>query len=174
MTASVAIRLATLSDAIALTDLSIETFYDTFSDSTSAEDMTAYLAAAFSVAQLQAELSDPRSTFWLAEAGDRLVGYAKLRQKRSVPDAIDGHSPLELQRLYVRRNCLRQGVGSALMQACLDAAKSASHQTLWLGVWERNDRAQAFYQRWGFERVGQQEFAMGVEVQTDWLMARAL
>ncbi|MEO1132598.1 MAG: GNAT family N-acetyltransferase, partial [Cyanobacteria bacterium J06639_1] len=121
MTASVAIRLAIRADAIALADLSAKTFYDTFAGSTSAEDMTAYLAAAFSVAQLQAELNDPCSTFWLAEAGDRLTGYAKLRQKGSVPDAIDGPSPLELQRLYVRRDCLRQGIGSALMQACLDA-----------------------------------------------------
>jgi len=45
---------------------------------------------------------------------------------------------------------------------------------LWLGVWERNARAIAFYRKQGFEVVGEQEFMLGADRQRDLVMARRL
>lgn len=58
------------------------------------------------------------------------------------------------------------------MDAALDAARARGAQTFWLGVWERNPRAVAFYAKYGFVRVGEHTFALGGDAQTDWLFAR--
>ena len=80
--------------------------------------------------------------------------------------------PLELKRLYVARAWHGQGVAQALMEAALDAARARGAATLWLGVWERNPRAAAFYRKYGFERVGEHTFMLGADAQTDWLLVR--
>jgi ribosomal protein S18 acetylase RimI-like enzyme len=81
---------------------------------------------------------------------------------------------LELKRLYVARACHGQGVAQALMDAALDAARARGAQTMWLGVWERNPRAVAFYRKYGFTRVGEHTFMLGTDAQTDWVLARPL
>ena len=79
---------------------------------------------------------------------------------------------MELKRLYVARAWHGQGVAQALMDAALDTARARGAQTLWLGVWERNPRAVAFYAKYGFVRVGEHTFVLGGDAQTDWLFAR--
>lgn len=85
-----------------------------------------------------------------------------------------GPAPLELKRLYVARAWHGRGVAQALMNAVLDAARARGAKTLWLGVWERNPRAVAFYEKYGFTRVGEHSFILGSDVQTDWVLARPL
>jgi ribosomal protein S18 acetylase RimI-like enzyme len=58
------------------------------------------------------------------------------------------------------------------MKACLDEAERAGCDLVWLGVWERNPRAIAFYHKWGFEQVGTQTFQLGDDMQSDWIMSR--
>jgi ribosomal protein S18 acetylase RimI-like enzyme len=60
------------------------------------------------------------------------------------------------------------------MDAALAAARVRGAETLWLGVWERNARAVAFYRKYGFTRVGEHTFVLGSDTQTDWLLARPL
>jgi ribosomal protein S18 acetylase RimI-like enzyme len=60
------------------------------------------------------------------------------------------------------------------MRACVDEARQAGHQTIWLGVWERNGRARAFYRKWDFRAVGEHVFQVGSDPQTDILMERAV
>ena len=90
------------------------------------------------------------------------------------PDAISGSAPLELKRLYVARAWHGRRVAQALMDAAIQAALARGAQTLWLGVWERNPRAVAFYAKCGFVRVGEHTFMLGSDAQTDWLFARSL
>ena len=45
---------------------------------------------------------------------------------------------------------------------------------LWLGVWEHNLRAIAFYRKCGFVQCGAQPFLLGTDLQTDWDMNRTL
>jgi len=65
-------------------------------------------------------------------------------------------------------------VGASLLRACLDEARRAGHRTIWLGVWERNERARAFYRKWDFREAGTQIFQLGSDAQTDVVMERAL
>lgn len=174
----VAIRRANASDASALARLGASTFWETFEAVNSPEDMAQYLATAFTPEQQAAEIADPASTVLLAEARGEsdeveLVGYAHLMEG-CAPAAVRGPSPIELKRLYVARVWHGRGVAQSLMDASLRAACARCAQTLWLGVWERNARAVAFYTKYGFTRVGEHTFMLGADAQTDWLLARPL
>ena len=140
------IRAATPADAEPLAALAERTFRDTFADDNSTEDMEAYVLNSFSLDRVRAELADDTNTFLLAfvEGEEQPDGYAKLRTGTTDP-SVTGPDPVELQRLYVDRSAIGHGVGAALMRASLDAARSAGHRTLWLGVWDRNARAISFY-----------------------------
>lgn len=172
------IRRAVEADAHALTRLATHTFRETFEQYNTAEDMAHYLAESFSPSRQAAEIADATSTMLLAEhvaesgAGE-LVGYAQL-VSGPAPEAVSGPAPLELRRFYVTSAWHGRGVAQALMGAVLDAARSRGAETLWLGVWERNPRAVAFYSRYGFTRVGEHTFMLGSDAQTDWLFARPM
>ena len=167
------IRSAMVADAETLAELSATSFHQAFDGSSKQENVDGYVQAAFNPAQLTMELSDPHSTFMIAELGDQTVGYFKLITGE-VPDCVQDCQAIELSRLDVRQGFIAQKIGAALMQRVLEEARAKGHATIFLGVWEHNYRAQAFYQKWGFHRVGEHIFQMGDDPQTDWWMARTL
>lgn len=137
--------------------------------------MDAYVRDAFSVKRLLAELADPDSAFFLAfaEGTHAPGGYAKLLT--GVPDpSVTGPDPIEIERIYVERNAIGRGLGAALMRRCLEEAVARGRRTVWLGVWEHNERAIAFYERWGFEVVGSHVFQLGSDAQNDLIMVKTL
>lgn len=156
-----------------LSELGARTFSDTFAVDNTEEDMADYVAKAFSVAQQTAELEDPAAIFLIAELDGRPAGYAKLREGEP-EKGIEGAKPIELVRLYAAREWLGRGVGAQLMRACIEEARQAGHETIWLGVWERNLRAQAFYRKWNFRAVGEHMFRLGSDLQRDIMMERSL
>ena len=175
---TIRIRPAALADAPALSHFAAATFQEAFAGDNAPEDMAQYMSEAFTPEQQSAEIGDPHSTVLLAEdrgaSGDtELVGYAHLLAG-PVPEAVRGPEPLELKRLYVASAWHGRGVAQSLMRAVIDAARARGAQTLWLGVWERNPRAVAFYVKFGFVRVGEHTFVLGGDAQTDWLLARPI
>ena len=172
------IRLARVADAERLSAFAAAAFRETFAAENTPEDIARYVADAFTPQCQAAEIVDPASTVLLAERptprGEaELQGYAQLFLGPT-PDAVRGAQPIELKRLYVARASQGQGVAQALMDEALDAARVRGAGTVWLGVWERNPRAFAFYRKVGFERVGEHTFVLGSDVQTDWVLARSL
>jgi GNAT superfamily N-acetyltransferase len=167
------IRRANVTDASLLAELGARTFSDTFAVDNNPEDMAAYLAASFNPAKQTEELLDALSLYLIAEIDDGAVGYAQL-YAGVPPGCVTGAMPIELVRFYVIQQWHGQGVSASLMRACIDEARRASYQTLWLGVWEHNGRAQAFYRKWSFQEVGKHIFQLGSDPQTDILMARRI
>jgi len=167
------IRRGNPADAALLAELGARTFSETFAADNSPEDMADYVAAAFSPRQQAAELADPDSLFLIAETNGVAVGYAMLRSG-NVLDDVTGAKPIELVRLYVSQESLGRGFGAALMRVCIAEAKQQGYQTLWLGVWEHNQRAQAFYRKWDFHEIGTHIFQLGNDPQTDILMQRPI
>lgn len=167
------IRRANGEDVELLAELGRRTFSDTFAVDNNPEDMSDYLASAFSREQQAAELADPDSLFLIAESERKAVGYAMLRSG-NVLEEVTGAKPIELVRLYVSRESLGSGVGAALMQACISEAKQGGYETVWLGVWEHNHRAQKFYRSWNFQEIGTHVFQLGNDPQTDLLMQRSI
>ena len=175
---TIQIRLAAIADAAALSELGAATFRETFEAENTPDDMARYLAAAFSPGQQAAEIADPAGTVLVAEhrpesGAAELIGYAHL-VSGPAPEPIRGAEPLELKRLYVARAWHGRGVAQALMDAAIDQGRARGARTLWLGVWERNPRAVAFYAKYGFARVGEHTFLLGNDSQTDWLLSRLI
>ena len=167
------IRYATIEDAEMLADLSWRTFYDAFADhpKNAPNDLKAYMDEAFNAEQLRKELMDEKAIFLVAEIGGEPAGYAKLLLDTIEP-GVAAETPIELCRLYSEQKFIGKGVGAALMQRCLDEAKLRERDVMWLGVWEYNPRAQAFYRKWKFEQCGSHVFQLGSDPQIDLLMQR--
>ena len=167
------IRRASEKDIAVLADLSRKTFETAFGLENDPEDMRAYLDASFSVSQITHEVTKSDTTFLLAYDNEILVGYAKL-QRGLAPDGVKHEKAVELGRLYVGSHHMGRGYGSQLIQACVDEACRQGYKRVWLGVWEKNLRAQRLYERFGFARVGTKTFVLGTDVQQDAVYARSV
>ena len=172
-TSQIVTRPARPDDGALLTELGASTFRETFESENAPEDFAAYMAAAFGEAIQRAELEDPATTVFLAERDGDAVGYVMLRERKA-PAALGLDDALEIARLYARKRAHGSGVGAALMQRALAEAAGRGKDAVWLGVWERNARAIAFYESSGFHRCGVQPFLLGTDVQTDLVMVRRI
>jgi ribosomal protein S18 acetylase RimI-like enzyme len=171
--ADIIIRQATESDAELIADLSRQTFYDSFAEYNTKENMDKFMNEQFTREKLIDEVTQPWHVFFLAFLNDEPVGYVKLRDS-SVPMKLQGQSCIEIARIYSIQKTIGRGVGKRLMQACHDIAKQKGKKILWLGVWEANQRAVDFYMKWGFKKFGDQKFVLGDDIQTDWLMKKVI
>ena len=173
MSAAITIRNANPGDATLLAELGWKTFYETFAPTNKEADVKQYVDKNFTTEQLLQELEDPHALFLIAQAGDTAAGYAKLRTQLN-PEAPPDTVSIELERIYSDRDFLGKSVGKTLMEACIDLAKQKGYDTLWLGVWEFNPRAIAFYEKWGFEKFSSHPFLLGTDLQTDLLYKKKL
>lgn len=167
------IRHGVASDASLLAALARHTFFDTFAATNGAGDMAIHLERAYGVAQQAAELADPCIITLLVEQGGDVIGYAQLREGE-VPDCVAGPGAIELWRFYLLREWHGQGIAQALMEQVRAEAVARGAATLWLGVWDQNPRAQAFYRKCGFVDVGEHVFLFGTDPQCDRVMAATL
>lgn len=167
------IRPASARDAGALAALAARTFRDAFEAYNTPEDMALYLASNYGPDRQAAELADPGIVTLVADASGELAAYAQLREGPA-PACVPGSRPIELWRFYVARAFHGRGLAQALMEATIRAASEREAGSIWLAVWERNDRALAFYRKCGFEVRGDKEFILGNDRQTDRVMARSL
>ena len=166
------VRYATHADAALIADISRQTFYDTFAPDNTKADMDKFLSEQFTRGALLTEPAMKEHTFLLAYADDMVAGYAKLRDGKK-PLPVTGPA-IEIARLYAVKEFIGKGVGRLLMQACIDEATLKQKQTIWLCVWEKNQRAIDFYTAWGFEKFGVCDFILGHDVQQDWMMKKEL
>jgi ribosomal protein S18 acetylase RimI-like enzyme len=170
---TVDIRPASAADAAALAVVAERTFRDAFGPFNRAEDMDAHCAASYGEHVQARAIADPAIEVVVAERDGELLGYAQLRW-RAAPACVVAARPAEVQRLYVDRRWHGTGVAQALMEELLRRAGAGRADAVWLGVWERNPRAIAFYAKYGFSTVGDQPFRLGRDVQRDLVLARPL
>lgn len=167
------IRYATRADAPVIAAISRDTFYNTFAALNKASDMEKFMSGPFSTQRLMDQVGAPGNTFLMAYADEKLVGYVRLLDGFP-PREIKEFPTIEIARIYTVADAIGKGVGSALMQRCVEIARERNKKSIWLGVWEKNDRAIAFYTKWGFEKFGEHDFVLGDDVQRDWMMRKLL
>ena len=169
----IVIRHATAADALPLSRLATKIYRETFEHTCDPNDLAAFLASAYNESKQRAEIASPDMVTLLVECDGQPGAYAQLKF-REAPACVTGPAPMEISRFYVDHAFHGHGVAHRLMKEIDDIARARGIRTMWLGVWERNDRAQAFYRKYGFERVGEQSFVVGTDVQTDWVVERRL
>ena len=165
----VRIRRAALPDAPALAVFAAKTFADAFGADNRPEDLRAHLEATYGPQQQAREITSPDEITLLAFREDALVGFAQVR--RNTPPACVTHpNPVELHRFYVDRAAHGQGVAQSLMFEAKGAGRELGGEHLWLSVWQHNPRAIAFYAKAHFRVVGEADFFVGPDRQTDHIM----
>jgi ribosomal protein S18 acetylase RimI-like enzyme len=165
------IRIATPHDAAMLAAFASRLFVANYAADNDPEDIAVYLGESFSEEIQRGQIEDPRTTVLIAASGGGFLGYAQLRDHETgaAPAGVVGSS-LEIQRFYVDDPWHGTGLAQRLMLEVEATARRRSRESIWLGVWERNARAIAFYRKCGFADVGEQAFVLGSDVQTDRVM----
>lgn len=152
-----------------LQKISRDTFFESFVTSTSEENMRLYLENNFSKEQLTKEVENDYSEFYFARIENEVVGYLKINYSAAQTELKDDQA-LEVERVYVRNNYHGKGVGQQLLDYAIQLAKQKNMQSVWLGVWENNQRAISFYKKNGFITFDTHVFMLGEEAQTDYMM----
>ncbi len=152
-----------------LRDVSVRTFFETFSEHNSASDMQKYLDNSLSLKQLSDELEDENSEFYFAIHKNEVIGYLKVNHGQAQTELKD-ESSLEIERIYVLKEFQGKAVGQLLYESALQIANQREVDYVWLGVWEKNPRAIAFYKKNGFVEFDKHIFRLGEDDQTDIMM----
>ncbi|KAI8645001.1 acyl-CoA N-acyltransferase [Parasitella parasitica] len=163
--------LVDASYAQVLSTLGRRLFAETFGPDNAPTNMEAYLDESYTPEIQEKELNDPNvNTFMAFDEHDVPVGFCQLRQSEKVYDFIGDSEAIELQRIYVDKNCAGKGIGGKLMSYCIAKARELNKKTMWLGVWEFNPTAIKFYTNKGFYKVGTHVFKVGDQEDTDNVM----
>ena len=170
---SVSFKQCSIEDYEQIISLGSKTFFETFAETNTEADMKEYLETNFNIDQVKKELSNPLSTFYIAYYDDKPAAYMKLNQDGAQTGTNYPHS-LEVQRIYVLKEFKRKGIGAVLMQNAIDLAKTLKVDYIWLGVWEHNPSAIAFYKKLGFIQFDSHTFQLGSDPQTDIILKLVL
>jgi ribosomal protein S18 acetylase RimI-like enzyme len=160
-------------DINALRQLSIVTFLDTYQVHNTEEDMQLYIVQHFSHEVLLNELNSKENFFFIAMLEGQIAGYIKLRTNHELPQLKNKRS-IELERIYVVKHLQGTGLGNRFIQYGIEFAQNKGYDTIWLGVWTKNEKAIKFYKKCGFEVFGEHKFTLGKDEQIDWLMKKEL
>ena len=166
---SITIVPVELKDVEKLQAISRITFSQTFTEHNSAEDMDAYLNKSFSITQLTSEIANVDSEFYFAQEGEMVIGYLKINTGAAQTESKDLNA-FEIERIYVDAAFLGKKIGQLLFNKAIELAKAKNKSYVWLGVWEENHRALAFYKKNGFVPFDKHIFKLGSDEQTDIMM----
>ena len=167
------IKKCTIEDLRELQEISIETFTETFKEQNSPEHLNAYLEKAYNLNQLERELASQCSNFFFVYFNQEVAGYLKINFDEAQSEAM-GDNSLEVERIYVRKKFQKHGFGKQLLNKAMEIAMEQKKKKIWLGVWEENENAIAFYQKIGFFQTGSHTFYMGNDEQVDLIMTKTL
>lgn len=170
---AITIKKCTLDDVNKLQEISYVTFNETFKEQNSPENMHAYLEKAFNLRKLESELAHPFSQFLFAYVGEEVAGYLKVNTHEAQSEDM-GEQSLEIERIYIKSEFQNHGLGKNLLNKAIEIAAEQEKKKIWLGVWEKNENAIAFYKKMGFVQTGSHSFYMGDEEQTDFIMVKTL
>lgn len=165
--AKVEFLIGDVADAADLAEFAARSFAEAFSADNNPDDLAEHLRTSYGTSQQAAELQDPSVTTILAKFNGQLVAYAQVRKNPSPPPCVKHSEPIELHRFYLDRRAHGSGLAYRLMEEVHRAAHAFKGRHIWLGVWERNPRAIAFYKKASFFDVGSKIYAVGADKQID-------
>jgi ribosomal protein S18 acetylase RimI-like enzyme len=169
------IRTASAADAAILAELGERTFRETFVEDFavpySPSDVATFVAETYTEAALDKYLRDAAYRHFIATDDDRPIGFA-LVGPNGLPHGEAREGDGELKRIYVIREAQALGAGRALFDAAVGWLEAAGPRRVWLGVWSGNERAQRFYAKRGFVKVGEYRFRVGETLDHEFILRR--
>lgn len=138
--------------------------------STTDDAKAAFIAAHLAPGRFVEYLRDPMRRLLVAERNGEVIGYTMLvlpaepstdPADKDVAAAVTVRPTAELSKVYVLPEHHGGGVARRLVEATLRLAADERAASVWLGVNQLNDRANAFYAKCGFSRVGTKRFLVG-------------
>lgn len=170
---SLIIREVLFSECNILADISRSTFFETFVEYNTSEDMDQYLAEHCVTSKIEAEMMEENTLFFFAEYNKDIIGFVKLKLNK-VLEKFSNAKSIEIERLYVSQTHHSLKIGASLMAHCIDIAQKGDYEIIFLAVWEHNHKAIKFYEKWGYVPFGSHIFLLGTDKQNDILMKRDL
>lgn len=167
------IGIADYADAQELSLIAEKIFRDTFSVFNTKEDMDEYCKKSYSKEIQQNELADKSKCTFLCKSDNKIIGYAQINWNNRF-DGIQDKSQAEIQRFYILKDWHGAGIAQNLMNTILDSIRQQNIKHVWLGVWEKNERAKRFYKRFGFTEIGEHIFFLGKDAQRDVILHKVL
>lgn len=167
------IKKCSLDDILDLQKIYRQTFYETFSEQNSEENMRIFLDKAYNEEKLKSEIEDKESETFLAVENQKILGVLKINTGNAETESGLENS-LEIQRIYILKESKGLGIGTVFMNLAEKKARELGVSFIWLGVWEKNFPAQKFYTDKGFRRFSEHAFVLGDDIQTDFLMKKEL
>ena len=167
------IRKVEIADVEVLAKLAKQTFRETFAHDNTEEQLQEYFEETYNLRVLSTELENPESETYFIMYEEEIAGFLKVNWGNAQTER-ELENAFEIQRLYVLQTYQGFGLGKQLFEFALEHAEKKGFSWAWLGVWEHNTKAQAFYNRYGFETFSQHNFMVGQKVDTDWLLKKKL
>ncbi len=170
-------RPATLPESSDLAALAARTFPLACPASATPSDISAFIQAHLNAESFAGYIADPRRQVSVATREANLIGYTMLifdppaddvaRQLTAAPTA-------ELSKIYV--DVIHHGgdVAAALLEDAVACVEDRGCAAVWLGTHQENVRAQRFYEKHGFLRVGTKRFHLGSRWEDDFVYERVL
>ena len=163
------IKKCTLEDINEVKKISEKTFFETFAEENTEEDMKNYLEENFSYEQIKKEVGNDKSIFYIVKDESEVAAYMKVNFEEAQTEEGYNNS-LEVQRIYVLEKYKGKKIGKTLIEKAKEIGKENNLEYIWLGVWENNFPAIKFYEKQGFEKFDTHIFVLGDDEQTDNLM----
>ena len=167
------IRKVEIADVEVLAKIAKQAFRETFAHDNTEEKLQEYFEEAYNLRVLLTELEDPDSESYFIMHEEEIAGFLKVNWGNAQTER-ELENAFEIQRLYVLQTYQGFGLGKQLFEFALEHAEKNGFSWAWLGVWEHNTKAQAFYNQYGFEKFSQHRFMVGQKVDTDWLLKKKL
>jgi ribosomal protein S18 acetylase RimI-like enzyme len=154
-----------------LQHISRTTFYQSFAEKNTKENMQFFLDHYYSDEKLLSEWMNGDSMFFFAKEGVRTVGYLKLNTG-AAQTVLPNDQALEIERIYIDQSMQGRGIGKLFIEKTMAIASQLQLRAIWLGVWEHNTDAILFYEKNGFQAYDKHLFQLGDDAQTDLLMKK--
>lgn len=156
-----------------LRSIGFETYHQHFSNIWSEEGINSYLESHFNIPKLQADLKGDVVEYFLVFAEEALVGFFKLKKAQPVPNTENEYG-LEIEKIYLLQDFASKGLGKQMIDFVIDYAKNLQEKSVWLDALKINEKAIRFYERQGFQIIGELDLSTDIMKPDLWVMQRKL
>jgi diamine N-acetyltransferase len=173
MQGDIKIRKATIEDSSWIASLCHKQFQVAHEGAMLQEDLEYCVDMLFNEQSVKEDIEEPNNYYYIATADNANLGCTKTAAVQ-LDLGKYAKNALELTRVYVQPEYIGKGVGSKLMQHVIDHTRQNGIESLWLHVYEKNYSAIDFYLKWGFEKMGKQDYPVRSSRPVGWVMKKVL